>query len=199
MSESRPVEGEKTGRSHIDAIAAATAIVVSFASLYVAWRQTSLMQRQLEASVWPSLSYETDNSLEDGKAEITFSLQNSGVGPARVRSLEVSFRGAPLTGGLALLHACCVAPGEQAKARPSITFAVGRVIPAGQKIAFLTVPQLGDDDPLWRKLNDARFEIDGRVCYCSALDQCWTVGFHDPEPTSTPSCADAQARPQYAK
>lgn len=194
----RPRQGRRRGSVSLEAMGAVTAIVVSVASLYVAVRQTSLMERQLEASVWPSLIYDTNNVGDDGKPTISFSLKNGGVGPARVRSLEVSFHGKPITGFKELLSECSP-PGDHHVGGVHVGDVVGRLIPAGQTIQFLQVGQHGEEDPFFSHLDSVRFEVDGRVCFCSALDQCWTLGFHEREPARVPDCTGASKRPQYQR
>ena len=192
-------KSEKAARSRrgsrIEAMAAATATIVSVASFYVAVKQTSVQEKQLEASVWPALLYDTGDS--DG--EVTFSVKNAGVGPAKVRSLEVSFRGKPVTGGVQLLTECCGLSEHRDFAGINLTFLDGRILTAGQEIEFLkfTKPKDESEDPLWDKLEEVRFEVDGRVCFCSALDQCWTVGFHETEPAPLHDCTEAAKRTQY--
>jgi hypothetical protein len=188
---------EKPRGSHIEAMAAATAIVVSVASLYVSLRQTVTMERQLEASVWPSLAFDTNDAV-DGKPEIALSVKNGGIGPARVRSFEVSYHGKPVDGAVALLEECC-GLGQHPQDAPfiDITFIDGRIIPVGQTLTFLDLRLPSEDDAVWKQLDRVRFEVDGQICYCSALDQCWSVGFHDREPAPVHDCVAASQRPQY--
>ena len=76
-------------------LAAATAVIVSLASLSVAWRQSRLMERQLAASVWPALELTNSNEAPGGQ-EITLGLRNGGIGPARIRAFELSYEGKAL-------------------------------------------------------------------------------------------------------
>jgi hypothetical protein len=186
-----------TGPSRIEAMAAATAIVVSVASLYIAIRQTSVMERQLEATVWPSLGFDTNNYV-DGKATIHMSVKNGGIGPARVRSVEVGYHGKPAEDALSLLKDCCgLEDNPRAVKSLDVTFLNGRIIPAGQELPFLVFDLGTESEPVWNRLNEARFDVDGRICFCSALEQCWTVGFKEREPSPIHDCVEASKRPQY--
>src|SRR4051812_14513971 len=112
MSSSSPAPSGLRGRQLLERLAAGTALVVSLASLYIAWRQSALMERQLAASVWPSLEAATGNANDDGSKRITLVLHNTGIGPARIRSFELSYHGVPLHDSRELLAACCDAKGR---------------------------------------------------------------------------------------
>jgi hypothetical protein len=177
---------------------AATAIVVSLASLYITMRQTHVAEKQLEASVWPSLIYDTENGGDDGKPLITFGLKNGGVGPARVRSLEVSFHGKTVKDHVELLTEIAGGHGYTIGGVGVVTV-LGRLLTPGQELVFLQVPPRSDDDPFFKHLDEVRFDVDGRVCFCSVLEQCWTLGFHEREPTPIKDCVEASKRVQYGR
>ena len=61
---------------------ALSAAVISLVSLFIAQRQTRLMNRQLAASVWPVVGYASSNRSETGERRITLNARNDGVGPA---------------------------------------------------------------------------------------------------------------------
>jgi hypothetical protein len=144
-------------RLHLDALAAAVALVVSVASLLVAWRQSTVMERQLAASVWPSLAYESGNLADDGKPVISLGIRNGGIGPARIRAFELSLEGRALRSSTELLDAAC------GKGRPdaiTVTSPVRGILPAGQALAFLRADKAVVDDAIWRCLDRARFQVD---------------------------------------
>ncbi len=175
-------------------LAAAVALVVSVASLWVAWRQGELMERQLAASVWPSLAYVTGNLSDDGRPVIALGLRNGGIGPARVRAFEVSVGGQPVRRTGELIDAAC-GPGRPAT--PTTTSPVLGILAAGQEVAFLKLDKAAVPEAIWACFDRARFTVEGRACFCSALDDCWSVGFHDREPVRVQDCREAAARPQY--
>jgi hypothetical protein len=163
-------------REWIGAIAAGTAVIVSCASLYVAWRQSQVMERQLAASVWPSIEYNTGNS-EDGRKVITLALHNGGIGPARIRSFHLTYQGVAMQAN-DFMAACCGGPVENTMTAPVI----GRVLSANDSLPFLALEHTADNDAVWNKLNQARFHVGGTVCYCSAVEECWSLDMttHDP-------------------
>jgi len=176
-------------------LAATAAIIVSFASLFIAWRQSVLIERQLAASVWPSLAFESSNAVGDPPS-ITMGFRNAGIGPARIRAFDLSYRGTPLKTWWELLASCC---GRQRDDRAGALSSqvVGRVLAPGQSFFFLGMERTAENEKVWQKLSDARLHFVGHVCYCSALDDCWSLDINQAEPTPVPSCKEAAKRPQY--
>ena len=181
-------------RPTLERVAAGTAVVVSLASLFIAWRQSDVMERQLAASVWPSLTYEHGNAGPAGEDLVVLTIKNGGIGPARLRAFEVAWKGAAVTDSAALIRAAC---GDRLGGYTISTAPVRGVLPAGGELNFLQVNPARSGRPLYDCLNRARFELDGQVCYCSAVEECWSAAFRDPEPRPVADCRAAAARPQY--
>jgi hypothetical protein len=175
-------------------LAAATAVVVSFASLYIAWRQNSLMERQLAASVWPVVEFTNGNEAEH-KEMVHLGLRNGGLGPARIRAFELSYQGKPLTSWWQLLAACCGWK-ESDSGKVLSSQILGRILAAGQSFSFLSLER-AENEELWKKLDQARFHLAGHICYCSVLDQCWSLDINEVEPVPVTSCTAVARRPQY--
>lgn len=74
----------------------ASAILLSVVSLFVAISANRTQERMLAASIWPSLLFSTSNTAPDGTPQLGIDLLNRGIGPARVRWLEMYYRDAPL-------------------------------------------------------------------------------------------------------
>jgi hypothetical protein len=172
--------------SHAELFIALAAVVVSLASLYIAWQQTRVMQKQLAASVWPSLGYDSGD-YRDGARDITLTIHNGGVGPARIKSFEVSFAGTPLRSSAELLSACCGFR-EGGRAQWLSSPVRGMILAANQDIHFLQGKPDAVDEGVWDRLDRARFKIEGRICYCSVLDDCWSVGFDQSESAPVARC-----------
>jgi hypothetical protein len=188
----------------IQGLAAGTAVIVSVASLYIAWRQSGVMERQLAASVWPALQYTTSNLDSAHQPVIALAFHNGGIGPARIRAFELAYHGAPIADAESLLAACCAAPGTDPAALSLVTNneVTSGIVPAGQTIPFLSATRDAASSAQWQLLDQARHELTGRICYCSALDDCWTIEFPGspkvrPQPVAVASCDAAVARPQY--
>jgi hypothetical protein len=80
----------RTGIRWLDASLALSAFAVSIISLFVAIHHGRTMQEMAEANArmvaansWPFVQYGTGNLSEQGLPEISLSLANQGVGPAR--------------------------------------------------------------------------------------------------------------------
>jgi hypothetical protein len=171
----------------IELSVALAALVASGVSLYIAQRQTEVMHRQLAASIWPAIQYSTSN-LRAGEPVITMTLENVGVGPARIHSFRVTHEGRAVEDATAFIEECC-AP-EGAPVRTITSFVQGRILPAGQVIEFLVLPADPEVPEIYDRFDRVRGELSVAVCYCSVLDECWTWvrGAEGAEPV--PRCGD---------
>src|SRR5262245_46175544 len=96
-------------RRTVELIVAVAVVVISLASLFTAVYQSVVMQRTLEASVWPRVEWENSNYDEERRANaITLAIANRGVGPARIARAELIFEGKRMSNARSLLLACCV-------------------------------------------------------------------------------------------
>jgi hypothetical protein len=171
---------KRTGRPHFDAIVSIAAIFISAVSLYVAIEHGKTERDLVAANVWPFPRAILSNGY-DNKNSIAIGVSNGGVGPAKIRSYELFYRGQPVSSGMDLLRRCCgLAKGKDAikAAFPNGTFS---------SIVDETVLRPGEDNPVLRvprsqgvpAITDqlakvgVLTKITFRVCYCSVLDQCW--------------------------
>lgn len=118
------------------------------------------------------------------------SLENTGIGPARLRSIEVSFAGHPAANLRALLAICCTR--EPAAQLPKTDYwstwdERGAMLPAGRSVNLFTWPEAAAD-PRWSRLESLRGQIDVRVCYCSVFDECYMRESARHEPERVKSC-----------
>src|SRR5690349_24634757 len=87
-------EPRKTGHHFLDLTIAFAAILISLISLAVAIHHGHVQQRLVAASSWPFLRFDFDNSRADGGGQtVTYSIINSGVGPAVLKSFVVEYQG----------------------------------------------------------------------------------------------------------
>jgi hypothetical protein len=167
----------RTGRRHFDVIVSLSAIFISPVSLYVAIQHGKTERDLVAANVWPFAREILNNGgAPDGMIKIGVS--NGGVGPAKIRSFELFYRGRPVSSGLDLLRQCCGLPKDPnvVKATLSHSFFFS--------IVDQTVLRPGEDDPVLQldrktapeignRLAQALPQVSFRACYCSVLDQCW--------------------------
>lgn len=170
----------KTGRPHFDVIVSLTAIFISAVSLFVAIEHGKTERQLVAANVWPFPSAILSNGY-GGKASTAIGISNSGVGPAKIESFELFYRGQPLSSGFDLLRKCCgLAQGDKAvkAAFPNhiVTSIVDQtVLRPGEENAVLRVPPSETIPMITDRLRqvDVLINVTFRVCYCSVLDQCW--------------------------
>ena len=168
-----PPEGPSI-RHWLDLVVGGSAIVIALVSLTVALRQSHIMERQLAASVWPYLQYDTSNATADGKPIMSFGVENVGVGPARVHSVSLRYDGKPIVEARDLFKACC-ADLLAADQHPSwrISTLHDQVLAPNKPKTFLLLTEETANEPFRKRLHQEREKISVRFCYCSVLDQCW--------------------------
>ena len=170
-----PRTGVRPHRTWVEISAALCAVAVSAASLFISLRQNTLMERQLSASVWPSLQLSSANYDDKGNPEVSFTIRNVGVGPARIRSFVLEYDEHPVGNARQLIEACCV---ENKKLPPAIVNAQDvshLVLTANEKEVFLRLDSKdAPENPLyWKRLNHERDKVSVRACFCSELNECW--------------------------
>lgn len=162
-----------SGHRWLDMVLALSAILISGVSLYVAVQHGRTMEKMVEATTWPFVDFGTSNGTAAGERRITLVVQNSGVGPARVDSLELDYDGRAMGSAADLLNACCVREGEP-RAHFSVSTVTGRVLPARESVDLLR-DEPGQLTPAQLdRLNAALPKLRMHLCYCSVLDDCWT-------------------------
>lgn len=167
-------------------LASGLAILVSLISLGVAVSSNRTQERLLAASAWPALELETGNRSDDGSHEIIFVLGNNGVGPARLRGVQLFYKGEFIGDSRQLLKHCCVPVNGPVSDVTSGTR--GRVLKAGDQVKLLTLPKVGNDEEMWKRLDRARVDVTARACYCSVLDDCWIFESTRMDPEPVRSC-----------
>jgi hypothetical protein len=179
-------------RHWLEYVSTFVAVVISVISLWVAIESEIANRQMVAASSWPILLVGGGNVGKTGEAEITLSVTNAGVGPAKVRTFELFYKGKPYPSSDALMRACCdrnfkgtSSPEQMQIAKWAfITGKVpGNVIRAGESQAFIQYGLDADNAKAWHALDAARQrDITYRICYCSVFDECWrnTITHSDP-------------------
>src|SRR5687768_2418530 len=93
----------RTGHRLLDLALPISALAVSVISLVIAVHHGRTMQdmakenaRLVQANSWPLLQYTTGNANDEGQAEISMKIENAGVGPAKLVSLEIFLDDQPI-------------------------------------------------------------------------------------------------------
>jgi hypothetical protein len=129
----------------------------------------------VEANSWPFVDFSTHNVSDKGSAEVRLVLTNEGIGPARIETFELWWRGKSMSSPTQLLKACCTPEPGHGHGDPVVGLGLAspRILRAGEHIDFLTVGLTATDREVFVKLNSERDYIRTRVCYCSVFDECW--------------------------
>ncbi|MEA3067112.1 MAG: hypothetical protein QOK41_519 [Sphingomonadales bacterium] len=179
VDEVQPVP-RRTGRPHFDVIVALTAIFISAVSLFVAIEHGKTERELVAANVWPFPRAILSNGY-DAHGATAIGVSNGGVGPAKIRSFELFYRGQPVRSGLDLLRKCCGLGATPAEVKAALPLGIYT------SVVDETVLRPGEENPVVRVRHSAIApdvanrvaevgvlnQVTFRVCYCSVLDQCW--------------------------
>lgn len=154
-----------------------SAVLLSVCGLVVSIYETSLMREEQYASVWPYVEVGPSFAGEGIKIRV----QNTGVGPARIRSAAVLYNGEVKKNWSDMIRSV-VGEGKDVPVYQSLIN--GRVFPKGsdQETVFSLNEGRGDiDTGMIEKLEGeiAEGRLDVVVCYCSVYDECWTASMQE--------------------
>jgi hypothetical protein len=170
----------RTGHHWIDMTVALAAVFISVVSLAVAILHGRTMERMAEenarlvaANSWPFVQYGQATLTTDGVTRAHMKVFNAGVGPAKIESAELVWKGVAYRGAREFLEACCGF--DPASGKP-VDYSVvpGFVLPAGAESRFLEFSK-PTDPAVFAALQQAYVSRDLQlnVCYCSIFDECW--------------------------
>jgi hypothetical protein len=176
------------------------AFVISIALAYATFVQAEATRKIQQSETWPYVSYGTSNISDDGKTEISFKLGNDGLGPARVKQIEFLYDGKPIRTPRQFLQACCGdVPGQPTRFMSSNPEVVLR---PGETTQFIRLERRADNAAIWDRLQDERWKVAVRACYCSIFDDCWVLDTRVADPEPVKACPagwhDFEERPHPA-
>jgi len=184
----------KTGHRWVDFAVPLSALAVSVISLAVAVHHGNTMKemaqanaRLVQANSWPLLQFATGNATEAGQPEITLKIENAGVGPAKLISLEM-FHGEQRIRTPRDLMKLLLDPSGTIRPQFNLSVNPPTVLRAGDSTLILGMKREGQE-ALWDKLNTVRFELSFRACYCSVFDECWVSDLTTLAPKPVDHCA----------
>lgn len=171
------------GSLRFETIGSIMAIVVGVAALFISWDQGKVMREEVRASVWPALQLDGFVSVSGGQMSMGLNIQNAGVGPALIKTIQLRHRGV-LVRDLDELAALF----PDGAGRSSSTLS-GRILAAGDVVRpfEFRFPVEGNPDAVAVMAEVADdWVVD--VCYCSAMDQCWISRTTTSAPRSVRAC-----------
>ena len=163
-----------------DRIMAVSAIVVAVASLVVAVYEARTNREYQKVSVWPYVNQ--SNAWVPGEP-YTRNVANLGVGPALVKSFQVSVDGKPQRDWAEVSRALTGQP------IPELVYSsihAGSVLLPDKPVAVVKIPPGDTALRFWEQAQTPRLSI--RICYCSLYDDCWLSDARAEEPTPVDAC-----------
>lgn len=184
---------QKTGISSekLNLIIALCAILISAASFYATYLQADAAERQVKAMTLPLVQFTSgnwDNELR--KQELTLTLKNAGVGPAIIKRIDYKYQGKSYASLPEFYRACCEVEAseyfnrikENIKENKVETEGIyitapliNSILPGQEETPFLTFALAKENQKFWQKLNNERFHLTLKVCYCSLLGECYNT------------------------
>lgn len=160
------------------------AIVIAGVSLWVAFDAERTNRELVTSQSWPYVeAYESDAPGDPRVMRLV--VANDGIGPAKLESFELFWKGKPQHSPWELLTNCCTSapkgsaqPGDYSALQGNIDLQTssdeGVVLRAGESIPFLALSRGAGSAEMWDALHSKlRGNVSLRYCYCSAFDECW--------------------------
>jgi hypothetical protein len=198
MSESRngsnetaPVVKKIKREIRYDAVAAVIAALVGLLALVVAGYTAFIQRQQVRAQVWPYLVMGSSNA--DGQYEVF--VENKGVGPAVVQSVQVLVEGKPVSSWNQMMKSFAFNPQE----RYVQSTLNGMVLSPGDVRHWIRFRNSAD---IVGFLTDwEHYKVQVRICYSSSLGDNWLLvqGLGGPlRPRAVPGCPKTPASGQFS-
>jgi len=142
-----------------NALSALIAVLIGMLALTVSGYTAWLQRQQVRAQVWPYLEPAVSKATRD------VWMVNKGVGPAIVHRVQLTVDDRPQRDWRSAFDALGIE-----KLPPSSTLS-GVVVAPGEKIRQLVFQDLAEYQAFMKQYQ----RIALRVCYCSALGECWVM------------------------
>jgi hypothetical protein len=168
-------------------------VFIAVVALYAALTESSAVRQQTAAAVWPFVQFATEDSDSGESAAFTMYFTNTGVGPARMRTMRLAIDGEPIRDWD---HAVTLFGGQLAD-HVSRNFVSNRILSPHEKVvAFSTT-----EPDLARRFRASVANSGSFIafCYCSIFDECWLadsrIDLQNPEAVKNcPDFGDATFR-----
>jgi hypothetical protein len=189
----------RTGMRWFDLTLALSAIFISAVSLAVAIEHGRTERELVASSAWPFLRAVLSNGGGDapGEDSVVIGVSNGGVGPAKLESFEVFYRGRAASSGLDLMRRCCgLGPTDEDVKRQMphghhFEITDHNVLRPGEAKATFGVRR---DTQVGERFAGVLTELRFRACYCSILDECWISSLRDTRTQPVKACPEPKVR-----
>ncbi len=163
-----------TGHRWVDFMLAMAALSVSLISLWIAVHHGKTMEKLVQANSMPNV--EVDVTLDEigtPTSAFTIKVMNSGVGPARIESIEVWDGDQVLADGRAVAKTLTgYNGGRSISLQWTAQGTQGKLLGAGQESSMLSF-KFNGTPPSPDSLLEATQALQTRTCYCSVFDECF--------------------------
>jgi hypothetical protein len=143
---------------------ALTALVVSVSAVVVGIYEAALQRRHDRAEVWPHLELTTFTTPNGA----SLSVENTGIGPALIKSVVVTLDGKPTRNWGELLTSML---GRAPSAPFSNSTIAESAIRPGVKVTMLGLPNPDMPPEFWRSIH----RVAVTICYSSVFDESWMM------------------------
>ena len=172
-------------REALQSLGTIVALVISVLALVVSIFEANIMKSQQKATVWPYLAIGQSYNSEGFR----LIARNNGIGPALIKSVEVTLDGTPVDSFLSIL--------EQIKPDNQLGYDIissnsinNRVMKAGEEVTMIFLPWNEETRAILPQM-EGRFSI--RLKYCSVLEECWYYEY----PSETRNLGDFESRLEF--
>ena len=185
-------------------ITAISAVVIGMAALYVtadqahvAREQADIMRESIHASIWPVVQIKVAMFQDEESAELSYTLQNSGVGPAVISGVRFASGDTvyPDMSSLISLAPPALADLDPLVKRSTIS---GGVIAPGDSVEIMSArwqfsaPPSAQTEAEFEQLFSRFRQVHASSCYCSAMNRCWQTASDDRIPPQRTEACDGQ-------
>lgn len=162
-----------SGHRLFDFIVSGSAVLISCVSLFIAVQHGRTMERLVESNSYPNVELGGAVSFTDKPDELALGVEveNTGVGPARVETIELWENGKPLRSASDIGAAIKAVDGAHYVANIEGGNVLESLIGAGKKRTFIRF-KLAGVQKWFPTLSKVLFGLESRVCYCSVFDEC---------------------------
>ncbi|HEY2396650.1 MAG TPA: hypothetical protein VGH81_11830 [Rudaea sp.] len=169
------------------------ALAISVLALAVGAYQTRLMQTQARASVWPYVVIGLDYAEKGERSGFDLHVQNNGVGPALVRSVQVRFDGKPIGHWPELFDALKL-HGTVAAVLQGLRGIV--IPPSTNRNTDVTAIAIAQPDAA-KAVFESRTRLAIDICNCSIYDDCWVAHWLKSRPEPVAACHESAGEFDY--
>ncbi len=141
-------------------------------ALYAALTESQAVREQTAASVWPYVQYMINDTDTGDSASFALSLENVGVGPARMQGVLVTLNGEAVRDWQSLTSALIGRSAELGAEYGKSSINRRVLAPGDSVVAFQT-----QYTELALKFQEAIYQgaLGLTYCYCSIFDECWST------------------------